>query len=54
MLQNDQMRFFMASADKNGQVFQNWPWNGKSGNPDHYNLLCVSPKHEMHGSLGCL
>jgi len=28
MLQNGQMRFFMASAVKNCQIFRNWPWNG--------------------------
>jgi len=31
--QNGQMRFFMASAVKNGQICRNWPWNGQSGNP---------------------
>jgi len=26
------MRFFMASAVKNGQIFQNWPSNAQSRN----------------------
>ena len=33
ILQNDEMRFFIASAVKKWPDFQNWPWNGQSGNP---------------------
>ena len=52
ILQIGQMRFFMASTVKNGQIFRNWPWNSQSGNPGttsvtaeqrhmHYNIVCV-------------